>query len=629
MQRGVRIQLGFLRLRPRLHGEDGFTLIEVLFALILFAGLAAAMAGVLTSSISANKLARQRTIADQAALEQIETIRRLPYDDVGLLLGNPPGLVSPTATVNQTGLKATATIQIAYVDDPTPTSYETTANYKRVIVTVTRDSDGKVLAREITYVAPESRTPFGGVNLGIVQATVNDYALDVPVEGATVNLLLGPSAPRSDVTDATGQVTFSKLTPNATVVCPSDCYDLTAALGGYVMLDSPHRVNLGPGQTVNPTLQIYKPATVNFSLLLGGSPLPGQAFVKLTSARDGATETYAVTNGVWTGVNTLAGVPIVPGVQYTAEAWRNGVPLCSTTPVTQYVPDDYPTVMSSTITLTMGACPSGDVAVTVLWGTGGPAPAATVTLSAGPYALAPPITGVTNAAGQVTFSNVPAGAGYTVDATKAGRVAPQQTISVTTGATTNVTMQLPAGAVTAQVRWGGPSYLVNGATVRLTGGPEATDITMTTGVSGDVSFANVPPGSGYFLQATRLGQTVMSLAFTVNVSPISVMLLLPTGTLVVNVKRLTVNQINGTAMVRLTLGPMNINVTGTTNGSGNVTFTNVPVGTIVTGRYTVRAWATPCGVNFDGRTPLANQTVTAVGPNNINLVYNSNTCPIP
>ncbi len=563
MHRGVRIQLGLLRLRPRLHGEGGFTLIEVLFALILFAGLAAAMAGVLTSSISANKLARQRTIADQAALEQIETIRRLPYDDVGLILGNPPGTVSPTATVNQTGLDATATIQIAYVDDPTPTSYETTANYKRVIVTITRDSDGKLLAREITYIAPAARTPFGGVNLGIVQATVIDYALNVPVEGATVNLLLGPSAPRADVTDVTGQVTFSKLTPNATATCPSDCYDLTAALGGYVMLDSPQRVNLGPGQTVSPTLQIYRPATINFSLLFGGSPLPGPAFVKLTSARDGATETYAITNGAGT-VNTLAGVPIVPGVQYTAEAWRNGVPLCSTTPVTQYVPDDYPTVMSSTITLTMGACPSGNVAVTVNWGTGGPAPAATVTLSAGPYALAPPITGATNASGQVTFSNVPSGTGYTVNATKAGLNAPQQTISVTTGATTNVSMQLPAGSVLAQVRWGGPSAFVNGATVRITGGPGPVDITQTTGPSGDVSFANVPPGSGYTLQATMLGQTVISAPFTVNVSPITVTLNLPTGTLVVNVKRGAVNQNN--AIVRLTLGPMNINVTGTTNG---------------------------------------------------------------
>ncbi len=104
--------------------------------MILFAGLAAAMAGLLTSAISANKLARQRTIADQAALEHIETIRRLDYDDVGVVLGNPPGVVASTTAINLTGLNATITTQIRYVDDPTPTSYETTANYKRVVVTV-------------------------------------------------------------------------------------------------------------------------------------------------------------------------------------------------------------------------------------------------------------------------------------------------------------------------------------------------------------------------------------------------------------------------------------------------------------------------------------------------------------
>src|SRR3990172_1673552 len=95
---------GFVGRRLRLRGESGFTLIEAVFAMILFAGLAAAMAGLLTSAISANKLARQRTIADQVALEQIESIRRLDYEDVGVPSGNPPGTWPATTSVNLVGL---------------------------------------------------------------------------------------------------------------------------------------------------------------------------------------------------------------------------------------------------------------------------------------------------------------------------------------------------------------------------------------------------------------------------------------------------------------------------------------------------------------------------------------------
>ena len=389
--------LASMRRIRRARGEGGFTLIEAVFAMVLFAGLAAAMAGLLTSAISSNKLSRQRTIADQVAMEQIESIRRLDYEDVGTILGNPPGTVAATTSVSVVGFDATVTIQIRYVDDPTPTSYETTANYKRVVVTVRRDVDNALLAREVTYVAPTSRTPFGGVNLAIIEPLVIDYGTSVPVEGVTVDLLTGPDAPRSDVTDSTGTVSFKKLTPNATANCPSDCYDLTADLPGYVQLDAPTRINVGPGQTANPTIQIYRPSTINLDVRnSGGTPFTGTAFVKLTSARNGITQTFTVAGGT-AAIAAVAGEPIVPSVQYTAEAWTTGTPQCAT--LTKYVPDDYPDVLSSTFTLTLGACPSGSIAATVTWGSGGPAAAgATVTISGGPYALTP-TSGTTNGVG--------------------------------------------------------------------------------------------------------------------------------------------------------------------------------------------------------------------------------------
>jgi len=499
MRRDMSVHPAVMRHQRRGAGECGFTLVETVVAMAIFAGLAAAMAGLLTSGISTNKLARQRTIADQAAMEQIEYIRRLPYQDVGILLGNPPGVVSSTTPVAVTGLTATVTTRIRYVDDPTPTSYETTANYKRVTVTVTRDQDGKVLAREVTYVAPSSRTPFGGVNLATIQPLVIDYGLNVPVENVAVSLATGPSAPRNDTTDATGKVTFPKLAPNPTASCPPDCYDLTATLFGYVQLDAPSGVNVGAGQTATPTLQIYRPATINVLLEdTLGSPYTGSVSLKMTSARDGATQTFAVSGGS-AAITAVNGEQIVPSVQYTADAWTTGgVPLCAT-PVTQYVPDNYPTVLTSTYTLVLGACPSGSVGVTVTWG-GSPAPGATVTLSGGPYGL-PPVTGTTDAAGQVTFTNVPSGAGYTVQATKAGQNATPQTISVATGVQTNVAMTLPTGTVVVNVKRNGSNQ--NLATVRITGGPMVIDVLGTTNSSGNATFTNIPVGSGYTVKAWK------------------------------------------------------------------------------------------------------------------------------
>ncbi len=618
MPRDVSNTHGFMRRFPRLRGEGGFTLIEAVFAMVLFAGLAAAMAGLLTSAISANKLSRQRTIADQAAMEQIESIRRLDYEDVGIVLGNPPGTVPPTTAVNVTGLDATITVQIRYVDDPTPTSYETTANYKRVVVSVRRDSDNKLLAREVTYVAPTSRTPFGGVNLAIVQPLVIDYGLNVPVENATVDLLTGPSAPRSDLTDVNGKVSFQKLTPNATANCPSDCYDLVASLSGYVMLDSPQRVNVGPGQTATPTLQIYRPGTINLDLRNGaGGQFTGTTFVKLTSARNGATQTFSVTGGT-AAITAVAGEPIVPSVQYTAEAWTTGTPLCAS-PVTQYVPDDYPDVLSSTFTLTMGNCPSGTVAVTVNWPASIPAAGATVILSGGPYSLNP-VTGTTNLTGQVTFSNVPSGAApYTVQASHSSQTASNSSVVVTTGQTTNVTLALTGGSLVAQVRWAG--FAVSGATVVVTGGPASVNLTQTTPASGNVTFAGLPPGGGYQVQATRLGQTTTLTNVTLAASGTTVTVNLPTTTLVIHVHNSSgVDQVGANA--RVNLGPVGgFTLTTTTDGSGNATFTNVPRGT----GYRIRAWN--CAVGSPRSVNLTGQTINTAPTTTITVTYNSSTCP--
>ncbi len=96
---------------------------------------------------------------------------------------------------------------------------------------------------------------------------------------------------------------------------------------------------------------------------------------------------------------------------------------------------------------------------------------------------------------------------------------------------------------------------------------------------------------------------------------------LPVANLTVNVKRSGVNQ--STTTVRLQLGPMSISVNGTTDANGNVTFTNVPVGT----GYTIKAFKTACSGSPLRSVTVTNQTKTAVAQT-INVSFNSDACPV-
>src|SRR5581483_347591 len=180
-----------LRLARRVaRRERGFALIEVTFAMALFAIIGASLIGVLTSATAASKLARQRTIAQQAALDTLEKIRALDYDSIGLVNGNPPGTLQASQSINKGGFMGTLTTKVSYVNDPTPLSYTTYANYKKVVVTVTRTSDGKQLAQEVTLVAPPLKA---SATNAVIQATVMDYGNSTPVAGVPVSLATGPS----------------------------------------------------------------------------------------------------------------------------------------------------------------------------------------------------------------------------------------------------------------------------------------------------------------------------------------------------------------------------------------------------------------------------------------------------
>jgi len=540
-----------------------------MIAAILLVIAAAALAGVMTASIASTSVARDRTLAEQAAADKVESIRRLPYDQVGLVGGNPVGGVAATSSFTRGGLTATITTAISYVNDPTPSSYTTAANYKKVVVLVTRTRDGKQFTKVQTFVAPPARAPYGGINNAIVNAQIVDYALKTPVEGASVTIANGPDPTRTDMTDSTGTVSFAALTPNP-VSGPTAYYDLSVVKTGFQTLDtdaSPSAVShvqLAPSQTLPAPIQIFRPATIDVRVEdSDGTPYTASTALTAYSDRTKATSTFAVTGGHMS-ITALAGFAVVPGVQYTLAA-RTSTGLCASPPP-QYVPDDYPhDVLTSTFTLTLTPCSTGTLAINVQQ-LSADVPGADVTVTGGPSHVT--FTGTTDADGDVSI-DVPAGTGYTVTADKLGQSA-STTATATTGSTTDVSITLPpppTGSILVTATWSGALADCSNC-VTLSGGPSGISVTGSTGASGQVTFSNVPVGSGYTIRATKSSVSGTASATVVADTTTAVPVALPAGTLNATVKWGGSLAASG-ASITITNGPNAVNLAGlTANASG-------------------------------------------------------------
>ncbi len=404
--------LVFARLRA-LKGEGGITLVEGLIAMTLFLVVATGLVGVLTAGIASHRYARENTFAQQKAMEQIELARRLTYDKVGIASGNPPGDLQATTPLTLNGLKATMTTQVSFVDDAVPGSYATLANYKKVVVTVTRDGNSKVLTRQVTYIAPVNRAPYGGINNAIVNVLVTDEALNTPVPSVTVWLTNGPSTDRSDTTDAAGRVSFPSL------LTGSQKYKITVpSSSGYETLTEYQPPNaaaefaLSASQTKDAALRIYKKHVVNVTVE-DSSGNPYTSALTLYAGSDRRGEAIPITGPTYT-LQKLAGEWLVPGVSYSFAA-RTASGLFSATVPAGQLPVGYPGNLSSDVVLQLssGTFSTLNATVTVTDSSGTKLANARVDITSGPVPTY--VTGVTASNGTVTLA-VPLGNGYTITA---------------------------------------------------------------------------------------------------------------------------------------------------------------------------------------------------------------------
>jgi Tfp pilus assembly protein PilV len=448
----------------RLRADAGFTVIELLIASIALAVISAPITAVLVVSQKQATTSRERTAADQLADTQLDSIRTIPYTQVGLTNGNPPGTLAPTTTAAlPNGETVTIGTKVSFVSDAIPTAYVTNADYKQIVLTVARASDGAVLAQKTTYMSSTSAPPLSGTGWAQIKRTVADLVTAAPVVGANVNLTGGPNNEnRNDTADGSGTVLFPAL-PSSTASPPPN-YVLTPSVSGYSVFPddlapmTPEQVGAAPGLNSVATIRVYRPATLTVNVLgPTGAPFSGGATISLDSSRCGLStlavpagqSSVTITSCTYATGKTAPLVPNSPGQQpsfdkYGVTAWSTSGGLWgASTPAS--VPASYPATMTQTMNVSLSSTSYSTKALKVTVTRSGVADAnARVEVTGGPIPGGVYLFSTTDSTGAATFT-VPvtsSSSPFTITANELGAAKGTATTSVSTGGPSPATVSV-------------------------------------------------------------------------------------------------------------------------------------------------------------------------------------------
>ena len=427
-------RLSRLRLRHP-ASQAGFSLVEVLVSIMVLAIVAAGLAAGLTQTSLMLGRSKADSIADKLASSEIERVRRMDYDDIGTVAGNPPGVLVADRNETRDGAGFRVQNRVVYVDDQAPGGSRTRIDFKSVQVIVTPLAAGSEIITQTTLVAPPTYASIAG--RAAITVTTTDKITGAAIAGSAVSVTGGPSAAVNDVTDATGNAVVAGLLPNAS---PSEVYTVGISKPGYVVTNpaTDLQQNLTPAETFPVAALLVKPVRLEVSLLQGVTTVP---------ITEGATVTITSPAGVssalaGTGVFGFDGQIPNPSTDYTlsvatecAGAFSGSVRLS---------PTGYPTTLTQA--RAVDGFTHGDIVVTVLRNSNNaPIPNATVTVTGGNAGL----TGTqavrtTDAAGNARVCVPPTTTtNYTVRAAATGYTAQTGTLNqLASGATKPITIRL-------------------------------------------------------------------------------------------------------------------------------------------------------------------------------------------
>lgn len=263
-------------MRKKLNNR-GYTLVEVIVAIAVFLIFSLGIYGALSFILTEVKESRIRILQATILNEELEMIKNLSYEKVGLLNGVsaevesetvmvPWGILQENKVVQKNGIDFVVTTTVQSIDDPFDGTVSSTPadsapnDYKLVQVAVNCLGCKAVPLYYSTYATPkmESATTTGALLVQVVDAN------GVPVSGASIqlrNTIVSPSILINTTTDSSGKWLY----PNARTSTLG--YQLIVSKSGYSTDFTTSSSALNPYPTKLPATVISKNTTnISFAI---------------------------------------------------------------------------------------------------------------------------------------------------------------------------------------------------------------------------------------------------------------------------------------------------------------------------------------------------------------------------
>ncbi len=415
------------KITNRLRRDDGFTLVEALAALSLLSIAIILTVTPVLAGFDVLSEAKLATIASNLAQGRVEELRSLEYEEIGFPLGVPEGVLQASETVTAQNIDFIVTTDVKYFgsinagEDVVPQGGDGVEglpdmgiDYKEVTVTVSHHAGAVRPVVMQTIIAPPNIAAHEGKANVIVELIKEEPVTKPPSPVGYPQVVLVKDTAFYPFTGSPGQTqTFAGVPANesgatdyyyyARLGATQTSYEANGWRIHPTDIDiETDRVHMGPTETANVPVRIYRPAEILVELFDDATLLPVWVGAELTLVYEGTPYSFDTGDPEWTGtafsITEIDGAPVVPGT-YDMTATALGYSLETRADIV--IPEDYPTDVIHEEAFYLELSTDAFLEVQVVDGSGTPIAGASVTIDA---EFEAPFTLVTDSNGFVDYS---------------------------------------------------------------------------------------------------------------------------------------------------------------------------------------------------------------------------------